>query len=202
MDSAMGDRPLELRAIEAVLMVAAEPVPAHILAELLEISSDKVEELCRQLQDDYAASQRGFMVINIAGGYRFHSHPDLADFVEKFALEGQSGRLTNAALETLAIIAYKQPLSRAQVSSIRGVNVDSTVAMLAQRGYISEVGRDPGPGRAVLYGTTPMFLEKMGLASIADLPALADFVPGPEVVEKLEAGLRPLDVGGVDPTDG
>ncbi len=175
-------------------MVALEPIQPHLLAELLEVSIDRVEELCVKLQEEYANAQAGFEIVKIAGGYRFQSHPDMAEFVEKFALEGQTGRLTNAAMETLAIVAYKQPISRAQISSVRGVNVDSTVAMLVQRGYIAEIGRDPGPGRAVLYGTTDLFLEKLGLGSVADLPPLADFVPGPEVVERLEAGLRPTEV--------
>ncbi len=188
------ERASELRAIEAVLMVALEPIQPHLLAELLEVSIDRVEELCVKLQEEYANAQAGFEIVKIAGGYRFQSHPDMAEFVEKFALEGQTGRLTNAAMETLAIVAYKQPISRAQISSVRGVNVDSTVAMLVQRGYIAEIGRDPGPGRAVLYGTTDLFLEKLGLGSVADLPPLADFVPGPEVVERLEAGLRPTEV--------
>lgn len=189
---------VEQRAVEAVLMVASEPVPPHLLAELLEIPVDRVESLCQEMEAAYREEGRGFEIVKIAGGYRYQSHPDLAEFVEKFALEGQSARLSNAALETLAIVAYKQPISRGQVSEIRGVNVDSTVAMLASRGYIVEVGRDPGIGRAVLYGTTPLFLEKLGLAGLEDLPPLADFVPGPEVVEKLEAGLRPGGGGAPD----
>ena len=117
-------------------------------------------------------------------------------------LEGQSARLSAAALETLAIVAYKQPLSRAQVAAIRGVDVDSVMRTLQQRGYIEEVARDPGPGQAVLFGTTRQFLEKLGLDSLEQLPPLGDFVPGPEMVEALEAGLRitpdePLD----PPTD-
>ncbi len=190
---ATGTRSIEKRAIEAVLMVAIEPLQPHLLAELLEISADRIEELCGELQEEYRNCESGFEIVKIAGGYRFQSHPDMAEFVERFALEGQTGRLTNAAMETLAIVAYKQPLSRAQISSIRGVNVDSTVAMLTNRGYIAEIGRDPGPGRAVLYGTTDLFLEKVGLGSIADLPPIAEFVPGPETVERLEAGLRPAD---------
>ena len=181
----------EFRAIEAVLMVTQEPMAPHMLAELLEIPVEKVDQLCAELAAEYREADRGFELVKVAGGYRFQSHPDMSEFVERFVLEGQSARLSNAALETLAIVAYKQPISRAQVSSIRGVNVDSTVAMLSARGYIAEVGRDPGIGRAVMYGTTSLFLEKLGLASLADLPPLADFVPGPEVMEKLEAGLRP-----------
>jgi len=99
-------------------------------------------------------------------------------------------RMSGPALETLAIIAYKQPITRGQISAIRGVSVESTLATLVQRGYVEEVGRDPGPGLAVLYGTTSRFLERLGLGSLADLPSLGDFVPAPEVVEALERGLR------------
>jgi segregation and condensation protein B len=105
-------------------------------------------------------------------------------------LEGQHARLSAAALETLAIVAYKQPVSRAQVAAIRGVNVDGVIRTLQQRGYIAEIARDPGPGQASLFGTTPSFLEKLGLDSIDGLPPLGDFVPGPEIVEVLEQGLR------------
>ena len=110
--------------------------------------------------------------------------------MERFVLEGQSARLSAAALETLAIVAYKQPLSRAQIASIRGVDPDAVLRTLQARGYVDQVGRDPGPGQAVLWGTTTTFLEKLGLDSIADLPPIAEFVPGPEVVEILESGLR------------
>jgi segregation and condensation protein B len=178
------------RAIEAVLMVADEPVAPHLLAQLLEVSPARVDELCAALAAQYEADDRGFVLQRVAGGYRFQSHPDLAPYVERFVLEGQHARMSAAALETLAIVAYKQPVSRAQVASIRGVNVDGVFRTLTQRGYIAEVARDPGPGQAVLYGTTPLFLEKLGLDTLDELPALGDFVPGPEVVEALEHGLR------------
>jgi segregation and condensation protein B len=178
-----------MRAIEAVLMVAEEPVPAQLLGELLEMSPPKVEELCAELAAAYEAEDRGFVLVQVAGGFRFQSHPDLAPYVERFVLHGQSPRLSAAALETLAVVAYKQPVSRLQISAIRGVNVDSVMRTLQQRGYVEEIGRDPGPGQAVLYGTTPLLLERLGLNSLGDLPPLADFVPGPEVVEALEIGL-------------
>jgi segregation and condensation protein B len=113
--------------------------------------------------------------------------------VERFVLEGQSVRLSSAALETLAIVAYKQPVSRAQVAAIRGVDVDAVMRTLQHRGYIGEVARDPGPGQAVLFGTTPLFLERLGLDTVDDLPPLGDFVPGPEAMEALEQGLRPAE---------
>jgi segregation and condensation protein B len=178
-----------LRAIEAVLMVAEEPVEPQLLAQLLEVGPMRVEEACASLAAEYEAEGRGFDLVRVAGGYRFQSHPDLAPYVERFALDGQPGKLSTAALETLAIVAYRQPVSRAQVSEIRGVSADAVMRTLQQRGFVQEVGRDPGPGLAVLYGTTPLFLEKLGLDTVADLPALADFVPPSDVVEQLERGL-------------
>ena len=181
----------ELRAIEAILMVADEPIEPGLMAQLLEVTPARIDEMCAELAAAYEADDRGFVLVRVAGGYRFQSHPDMAAYVERFVLEGQTARLSAAALETLAIVAYKQPVSRAQVSAIRGVNVDGVMRTLQQRGYVEEVARDPGPGQAVLYGTTRLFLEKLGLDSIDDLPPLGEFVPGAEVVEALEQGLRP-----------
>jgi segregation and condensation protein B len=178
------------RAIEAILMVTEDPVPPDLLAQVLEIPTAQVEAICTELQLRYQTDDRGFQLVRVAGGYRYQSHPDLAPYVERFVLEGQTARLSAAALETLAIVAYKQPVSRAQVSAIRGVNVDGVMRTLQQRGYIDEVGRDPGPGQAVLYGTTQLFLEKLGLDSVDQLPPLGEFVPGPEVMEALEQSLR------------
>src|SRR4051812_16989683 len=171
-------------------MVAEEPIPAQLLAQLLEIAPGKVDELCAALATAYENEDRGFVLVQVAGGYRFQSHPDLAAYVERFVLEGQSARLSAAALETLAIVAYKQPVSRAQVSAIRGVNADAVMRTLQIRGYVEEAARAPGPGQAILYGTSRMFLEKLGLNTLDDLPPLAEFVPGPEVMEALEQGLR------------
>ncbi|HEX7167264.1 MAG TPA: SMC-Scp complex subunit ScpB [Acidimicrobiales bacterium] len=186
------------RAIEAILMVADEPIPTDLLAQVLEAPATRVDAICTELQLRYQTDDRGFQLVRVAGGYRYQSHPDLAPYVERFVLEGQSARLSAAALETLAIVAYKQPVSRAQMSAIRGVNVDGVVRTLQQRGYIAEVGRDPGPGQAVLYGTTPLFLERLGLDSVHDLPPLGDFVPGAEIMEALEHSLRAEPV---DPAD-
>jgi segregation and condensation protein B len=179
-----------VRAIEAIVMVAPEPVEPQLLAQLLEMPVATVTSLCQRLAEAYEAAGHGFQLVRVAGGYRFQSHPDLAPYVERFVLEGQSARLSAAALETLAVIAYKQPVSRAQVAAIRGVDPEGVVRTLQARGYITEVARDPGPGQAVLWGTTPLFLERLGLDSLADLPPLAEFVPGADVVEALEHGLR------------
>ena len=178
------------RAIEAVVLAATEPVPARTLAELVECSVDVVAQICAELTAEYERDGRGFVLAEVAGGFRFQTHPEVAPYVEQFVLEGQHVRMSGPALETLAIIAYKQPITRGQISAIRGVSVESTLATLVQRGYVEEVGRDPGPGLAVLYGTTSRFLERLGLGSLADLPSLGDFVPAPEVVEALERGLR------------
>ncbi|MGH9226079.1 MAG: SMC-Scp complex subunit ScpB [Acidimicrobiales bacterium] len=179
----------EARAIEAILMVAEEPVEPQLLAQLLELSPGRIEELCAELAADYDMGSRGFALARVAGGYRFQSHPDLAPYVERFLLDGQPARLSGPALETLAIVAYKQPVSRAQVAAIRGVNADAVMRTLQQRGFVHEVGRDPGPGLALLYGTTQLFLEKLGMDSVRDLPPLGDFVPDASLVEALEQGL-------------
>jgi segregation and condensation protein B len=186
------------RAIEAILMVAEQPVETHLLAQLLELPGARVDELCSELAEGYEADDRGFVLVRIAGGYRFQSHPDLAAYVERFVLDGQSARLSSAALETLAIVAYKQPVSRGQVSAIRGVDVDAVMRTLQHRGLIEETSRDPGPGLAIMYGTSTLFLERLGLDSLDDLPPLGQFVPGAEIVEALEQGLLPdsLDAPG------
>ena len=179
-----------MAAIEAVLMVAERPIEPRLLAQLVETTIDDVEAACAALDQQYRDSGRGFVLARVAGGYRYQSHPEQAAYVERFVLEGQVSRLSAAALETLAIVAYKQPISRAQVAAIRGVSVDAVMRTLNQRGYIAEVSRDSGPGQAVMYGTTALFLERMNINSIVDLPELGDFVPEPDVVEALENGLR------------
>ena len=182
--------PEVVRALEAILLVAMEPVAPALLAQLLEISQATVEALCERLATTYEAAGHGFQLVKVAGGFRFQSHPDLAPYVERFVLDGQQSRVSSAALETLAIIAYKQPLSRSQIASIRGVDCEAVMRTLQARGYITEVQRDDGPGQAVLFGTTPLFLERLGIASLEDLPSIADFVPDASVVETLERSLR------------
>ena len=177
--------PEEQRAIEAVVMSAVEPVPATLLAELLELPVDRIEAACAELAETYRAENRGFILAQVAGGYRYQTHPDMAAFVERFALEGVSSRLSSAALESLAIIAYRQPVSRGQIAALRGVNVDGVVRLLEQRGYIEELGRAPGPGQPILYGTTELFLDRMGLATVADLPPIEEFMPPVETANAL-----------------
>jgi segregation and condensation protein B len=185
----------EHRGIEAVLLCAVEPIPSGLLAELIELPVDRVEVLCTELSDDYEVQRRGFQLVKIAGGYRLQTHPDMAQFVERFASEKVSNRLSSAALETLAVVAYRQPVSRAQIAAIRGVNVDGVVRLLESRGYISPVGQAPGPGQAVLYGTTTAFLEKLGLDTIGQLPPVSDMLPDTEAVGELEETLRPSREG-------
>ena len=178
------------RAIEAVVLVAHDPVAPELLAQLLEQPVSSVERWCEELRAEYAADQRGFEFARVAGGYRYQTHPDQTPYVERFVLHDQKARLSGAALETLAIVAYKQPISRAQVASIRGVDPDGVIRTLQARGYIDEVGRDAGPGQAILFGTTQQFLEKLGIDSLDDLPPIAEFIPDADVVEALERGLR------------
>ncbi len=182
------------RAIEAVVMVAVEPVPPGLLAELVEEPVERVESACAQLAASYRDEARGFVLARVAGGYRYQTHSDLAPYVERFANREVSHRLSTAALETLAIVAYRQPVSRAQIAALRGVNVDGVVRLLEQRGYVAAVGRAGGPGLAILYGTTDLFLERLGLDDLSQLPPVEDFLPGVEVAAELEEGLRPAGV--------
>ena len=176
------------RALEAVLMVATEPVAPQLLAQLLETSLSAVEEALETLAAD--CEGRGFLLEQVAGGHRFASHPDCAPYVERFVLAREPAGLSGAALETLAIIAYRQPVSRAQIAAVRGVNPDAVVRTLARRGLVEPVGRDPGPGAAVLFGTTTLFLEGLGLNSLEDLAPLGHHVPDAEVTEALDGALR------------
>lgn len=178
------------RALESIIMVTEEPADPNLLGQLLEISPEQITKYLEELAESYDTENRGFQLIQVAGGWRFQSHPDCSPYVERFVLHGQSSRLSAAALETLAIVAYKQPLSRAQVAAIRGVNVDGVMRTLQQRGYIVEIGKDAGPGQASLFGTSDLFLERVGLNAIDELPPLGDFMPGVDVVELLETSLR------------
>jgi segregation and condensation protein B len=186
------------RAVEAVLLVAVEPVPPGLLAELLEEPVERIDDVLDALAREYTEAGHGFILARIAGGARLQTHPDLASYVERFANRDVSPRLSTAALETLAIVAYRQPVSRGQISSLRGVNVDGVTRLLEQRGYIAVVGHAEGPGQPALFGTTDLFLERLGLDSLAQLPPVEDFLPGPEVAgqfeEELQASLG-VDVG-------
>jgi segregation and condensation protein B len=177
-------------AIEAVLMVVDEPVTEMSLASALELPVEDVLGHLRGLEEQYAADERGFTLRSVAGGWRVYSRPEFAPVVEKFVLDGQQARLTQASLETLAVIAYRQPVSRARVSAVRGVNVDGVVRTLVSRGLIEEVD-DVGESGAVLYRTTTYFLQRLGLSSLDELPALAPYLPDVDVIDELiEEGHR------------
>jgi segregation and condensation protein B len=175
-DAAVGD-PGRLRAVvEAVLLVADEPTRSVALAQGLGVPLSDIEHALRDLQAEYDAGRRGFDLREIADGWRLYTRDELAPYVERFVLEGQHARLTQAALETLAVVAYRQPVTRSRVSAIRGVNVDGVMRTLLSRGLIEECGSDPDTGGG-LYRTTSFFLEKMGLKSLSELPSLAPLLP-------------------------
>ena len=170
------------RSIEAILMVVDEPVSEIILAQVLEKSVDEVDAALAHLVTTY--DDRGFSLRKINGGWRFYSNPDYHLAVEKFVLDGQQSRLTQAALETLSVIAYRQPVSRARVSAIRGVNVEAVMKTLVTRGLVEESGIEHESG-AILYKTTSYFLERLGLNSLEDLPALAPYLPNLDGLDEI-----------------
>jgi len=162
--------------LEAILLVADEPVPVVVLAQVLERPRNEVSAVLNDLAEEYRSGDRGFDLREIAGGWRYYTREDCAPLVERFVSDGQEVRLTQAALETLAVVAYRQPVSRARVSAVRGVNCDSVMRTLVLRGLVEETGTDAETG-ALLYRTTGYFLERLGLASLEDLPDLAPFLP-------------------------
>lgn len=166
---------LELQhSIEAILMVIDEPVTEEVLAKVLTVSPAEISAALESLVASY--ENNGFELRHVSGGWRFYSRPEYSAVVERFVLDGQQSRLTQAALETLAVIAYRQPVSRARVSAIRGVNVEAVMKTLVTRGLVEEFGLEPETG-AILYRTTTYFLERLGLNSLDDLPALAPYLP-------------------------
>lgn len=169
------------RTLEALFFVSDEPLTPSVLAQALDVDRRTVEGLCDRLQGELDDRGSGLVLRNVAGGWRLYTHPDTAPVVEQFVLSSRQARLTKAALETLSIVAYKQPVTRHQVSGIRGVNSDGVLRALTDRGLIEEAGRDEAPGRPVLYATTPGFLERLGLPSLASLPSLAPLLdPEPD----------------------
>lgn len=186
----MGRSPV-LRHLEAVLFIADEPVPTADLAVLFELPAHQIEDLLLQLQQELADADRGIVLRQVAGGWRLATSPGSAPYLERFVGEQRHGRLSQAALETLAIVAYRQPVSRGQIAEIRGVSSDGVLRTLLSRGVVEEVGRDSGPGQAILYGTSELFLERMGMNSLSELPSLADLMPDSRAVERMESGLGP-----------
>ena len=168
------------RALEALLFVSDEPLPTSVIAQALEIDRSAAERLCERLADDLEERRAGVVLRNVAGGWRLFTHPDTAPEVERFVISSRQARLTKAALETLSIVAYKQPVTRHQISSIRGVNSDGVLRALQDKGLIEEAGRDETPGRPALFATTPAFLERLGLPSLAALPSLVPLLGADE----------------------
>ena len=169
-------------ALEAVLMVVDEPAGEAHLAKVLDRTPREVADALHELADEYTADGRGFELRRVAGGWRYYTRAAFAPAVEAFVLEGQQARLTQAALETLAVVAYRQPVSRSRVSAVRGVNCDGVMRTLLQRGLVEEAGAEPETG-AILYRTTNYFLERMGLRGLDELPELAPFLPEADAVE-------------------
>ena len=183
---------MELRGlIEAMLFVAEEPIPATEIAEVLEKSQETVAEELAAFAADLDASGRGLVLRELAGGWRLFTHPDARPYLERFAATDRITSLSKAALETLAVVAYRQPVSRGQVAEIRGVDSERALRTLERRGLIADIGIAPGPGQAILYGTTSLFLEKLGIRALDELPPLADHVPPADVVDVLERPFRP-----------
>lgn len=164
-------------ALEALLLVSSDPVSASALAQALDIAPGEAASLLAELKVEYEEANRGFQLREVAGGWRLFTHPAYHDCVEAYVLSWDTQRLSQAALETLAVIAYHQPVTRETVKGIRGVNSDGVISSLTDKGLIREVGRDPQRGQAILYGTTAAFLEKFGLRSTRDLPDLEQFAP-------------------------
>lgn len=177
--------------IEAILFVTETPVPTTELAEILEISTDEVDTVIDELRTDLEERGSGLVVRSTAGGWRLYSHPDTYPYLERFSSTATARKLSAAAIETLAVVAYRQPVARSQIAEIRGVDSDSAVRTLERLGFIEEVDRLNLPGNPAVYGTTTLFLEKLGLNSVGDLPPLADHVPPAQALEGLEDSLRP-----------
>jgi segregation and condensation protein B len=190
-------------ALEALLFVSDEPVSAVRLAKLLEASPGSVEEALANLAEEYREADRGFQLREVAGGWRFYTHPAHHDVIERYVLSWDTRRLSQAALEAMAVVAYHQPVTRQGINAVRGVNSEGVVASLVEKGLVREVGRDKGAGNAILYGTTLNFLEKFGLKDISELPPLEEFAPDDAtehaIRDRLSSGEAPL--ADSDPAD-
>lgn len=164
-------------ALEALLFVSDEPVSGAKLSDVLDVPCSDIDSQLAQLAEEYAEDNRGFQLREVAGGWRLFTHPAFHELIESYVLSWDTRRLSQAALEALAVVAYHQPVTRNGVNAIRGVNSEGVISSLIEKGLIREVGRDKNQGNAILYGTTRTFLEKFGLKDVHDLPPLADFAP-------------------------
>lgn len=188
-------------AVEALLFVSDEPVSAARLARTLEASPGEVESVLADLAEEYREQNRGFQLREVAGGWRMYTHPAHHDVIEAYVLSWDTRRLSQAALEALAVIAYHQPVTRAGVNAVRGVNSEGVVSSLIEKGLVREVGRDRNQGNAILYGTTRTFLEKFGLKDIADLPPLAEFAPDEDTERAIRDRLSATEGPSIDIDD-
>ena len=176
-------------AVEALLFVSDEPVSAATLAKLLDKNPSSIDAVLQTLANEYEEQERGIQLREVAGGWRLYSHPAFHEVIEQYVLSWDTRSLSQAALEALAVVAYHQPCTRAGLNGIRGVNSDGVIASLMEKGLVREMGRDPGPGNAILYGTTRTFLEKFGLKSLKELPLLEDFAPDERSKQYIRNGL-------------
>jgi len=180
-------------AIEALLFVSDEPVPAGRLAKVLDVGQAEVESTLKLLASEYAEENRGFQLREVAGGWRLYTHPAYHGYVEEYVLSWDTRRLSQAALEALAVIAYHQPVTRQGVNAVRGVNSEAVISSLIEKGLVREAGRDKNMGNAILYGTTRTFLERFGLKDLSELPPLEDFAPDPDSERAIRERLNALE---------
>lgn len=187
----MGDFEIRVKGIiEALLFVSDRPLSVAKICDVVEVEEDQVKKALEDIAQEYHRDDRGLQLREVADGYRFYSHPAYAPYIEKMILSFDHRRLTQAALETLSIVAYKQPVTKADISAIRGVNSDGVINTLLNRDLVKEMGRQDAPGQPILYGTTTRFLESFGLRSIDELPPLDEFTPDEEVRKQIEENLR------------
>ena len=180
-------------AIEALLFVSDEPVTASRVAKILDVSASSVEGALKALSAEYAEENRGFQLREVAGGWRLYTHPAYHRYVEEYVLSWDTRRLSQAALEALAVIAYHQPVTRQGVNAVRGVNSEAVISSLIEKGLVREAGRDKNMGNAILYGTTRAFLERFGLKDLTELPPLEEFAPDPDTERAIRERLNALE---------
>jgi segregation and condensation protein B len=188
--------------LEALLFVTDEPLPAPRVAKLLEVDEADVTATMQELSAEYARDERGFQLREVAGGWRLYSHPAFHPVIEKMVLSWDTRRLSQAALEALAVIAYHQPVTRQGVNAVRGVNSEAVLSSLEEKGLVREVGRDRAQGNAVLYATTRTFLEKFGMKDLDELPPLEEFAPDADTETAIRERLYAIEGPDAEDEDG
>jgi segregation and condensation protein B len=188
--------------LEALLFVTDEPLPAPRVAKLLEVDEADVTATMQELSAEYARDERGFQLREVAGGWRLYSHPAFHPVIEKMVLSWDTRRLSQAALEALAVIAYHQPVTRQGVNAVRGVNSEAVLSSLVEKGLVREVGRDRAQGNAVLYATTRTFLEKFGMKDLDELPPLEEFAPDADTETAIRERLYAIEGPDAEDEDG